>query len=77
MTPVESELRVPVFADVVDAAEKLRGHCYVTSVLEWHVLNERGGGHFLFNAEALQRTDSCKFRGAYTRAAAPARARRQ
>ena len=77
MTPVESELRVPVLADVVDAAERLRGHSYVTFVLESHVLNERVGGHFLFNAEALQRTGSCKFRGAYIRAAAPARARRQ
>lgn len=67
MTISSPELRIPEYADVVDAAEKLRGRAYITPILESPTLNERCGGRLLFKAEALQRTGSYKFRGAYNR----------
>jgi threonine dehydratase len=67
MPPVVSELRAPVFTDVLDAAEKIRGHAYVTPLLESPVLSARVGGRLLFKTESLQRTGSYKFRGAYNR----------
>jgi threonine dehydratase len=67
MSDLSLQLRIPGHADVVDAAEKIRGHAYVTPILESTTLNERCGGRLLFKAEALQRTGSYKFRGAYNR----------
>lgn len=61
------QLQEPVYADVVDAAEKLRGHAVVTPVLESAALNERVGGRLLIKAEPLQVAGSYKFRGAYNR----------
>ena len=57
--------RVPTFADVEAAAERLRGHAAVTPLLESPLLNERVGGRVLVKAEPLQRTGTFKFRGAY------------
>ncbi len=57
----------PVFADVEDAARRLRGHAVVTPLVESPLLNERLGGRLLVKAEMLQRTGSFKFRGAYNR----------
>ena len=58
---------LPTFADILDAAERLRGQAVCTPVLESASLNERVGGRLLFKAEALQRTGSFKFRGAFNR----------
>jgi threonine dehydratase len=57
--------RLPTFADVEAAAERLRGIAVRTPLLESEALNERGGGRVLLKAECLQRTGSFKFRGAY------------
>ncbi len=56
---------LPTFADVQAAAERLRGHAVVTPLLESPLLNEELGVRVLVKAEALQRTGSFKFRGAY------------
>ena len=56
---------LPTFADVQAAAERLRGHAVVTPLLESPLLNEELGVRVLVKAEALQRTASFKFRGAY------------
>ncbi|MCH9019326.1 MAG: threonine/serine dehydratase [Proteobacteria bacterium] len=58
---------LPTFADVEDAAERLRGRAVMTPLLESPLLNERIGGRVLVKAETLQRTGSFKFRGAYNR----------
>ena len=57
--------RPPAFADILDAAERLRAPALVTPLLESPLLNERLGGRVLVKAEPLQRTGSFKFRGAF------------
>jgi threonine dehydratase len=57
--------RLPTFADVEAAAERLRGVAVRTPLLESEALNARAGGRVLLKAECLQRTGSFKFRGAY------------
>lgn len=64
---MSTALTPPVFADLLSAQERLRGHAVVTPVLESPELNEQVGGRLLFKAESLQRTGSYKFRGAYNR----------
>ena len=60
-------LEAPSYADIVAASERLAGRAVVTPLLESPLLNERIGGRLLLKAEALQRTGSFKFRGAYNR----------
>jgi hypothetical protein len=55
----------PSFADVLDAAQRLRGKAVVTPLLESPALNALVGGRLLIKAEVLQRTGAFKFRGAY------------
>ncbi|MCH7930915.1 MAG: threonine/serine dehydratase [Proteobacteria bacterium] len=62
-----NDSNLPTFADVEDAAERLRGRAVMTPLLESPLLNERIGGRVLVKAETLQRTGSFKFRGAYNR----------
>ena len=57
----------PTFADVKDAALRLRGHAVRTPLVESARLNEHLGGRLLIKAEMLQRTGAFKFRGAYNR----------
>jgi threonine dehydratase len=64
---LSSHLRPPVLADVIDAAAQLRGQAVITPVLESEALNALAGGRLLCKAEALQKTGSYKFRGAYNR----------
>jgi len=52
-------------ADVTAAAECLRGWAVRTPLLEYPALNTKVGGRILLKVEALQRTGSFKFRGAY------------
>jgi threonine dehydratase len=61
------ETRPPVFADVVDAARRLRGRAVVTPLLRSDALDRQVGGRLLIKAEALQRAGSFKFRGAFNR----------
>jgi threonine dehydratase len=58
-------MRLPTFADIVDARARIAPHAHTTPLLEWSFLNERTGGRILAKVEALQRTGSFKFRGAY------------
>ncbi len=60
-------LELPGFADILAAAERLRGKAVKTPLLESALLNERTGGRVLIKPEVLQRTGSFKFRGAYNK----------
>lgn len=59
--------RLPTAADVDAAAVRLKGHAVRTPLLFSHVLSERTGARVFLKPEALQRTGSFKFRGAYNR----------
>jgi len=61
----DAPLKLPNYADVCAAAERLAGRAVRTPLLESHWLNERIGGRLLVKAEPLQRTGAFKFRGAY------------
>lgn len=63
----DQRLPEPSFADIEDAAKRLRGMAVLTPLLESSALNARLGGRLLVKAEPLQRTGSFKFRGAYNR----------
>ena len=56
-------------ADVRDAARRIEGVAVRTPLLELAPLNERVGHRVLVKVEALQRTGSFKFPGAYKRLA--------
>ena len=58
---------LPTFADVEDAAARLRGVANITPLLHADALDEAVGGRVFVKAECLQRTGSFKFRGAYNR----------
>lgn len=57
----------PTAAAVEQAAIRIADKAVVTPLLEWPALNERVGGRILMKPEALQRTGSFKFRGAYNK----------
>ena len=57
----------PRFEDILDAAGRLQGHAMETPLLRSDPLDEAVGGRVFVKAEALQRTGSFKFRGAYNR----------
>lgn len=54
----------PVHADVLAAAERLRGRVVRTPMLRHPLLDEMAGGTVVVKPEPLQRTGSFKFRGA-------------
>ena len=58
---------LPTFADVEDAARRLKGLAVRTPLLRSDVLDAAAGGRVFVKAECLQRTGSFKFRGAYNR----------
>ncbi len=58
---------LPVYEDVLEAAARLEDKTLRTPLLESPALNELAGGRLLVKAEALQRTGSFKFRGAFNR----------
>jgi threonine dehydratase len=62
---MEGADRLPSFAEVEAAAERLRGVAVRTPLLESAALDAQAGGRVLLKAECLQRTGSFKFRGAY------------
>jgi threonine dehydratase len=62
---MSADNRLPTFADVEAAAERLREVAVRTPLLESEALNQRVGGRILLKPECLQRTGSFKFRGAY------------
>jgi threonine dehydratase len=59
----------PTFADVEAAARRIAGQACETPLIENVALNAHVGGRVFLKVEALQRTGSFKFRGAYNRIA--------
>jgi threonine dehydratase len=57
----------PGLAEIEAAAARLAGHAVLTPLIESPALNEHIGGRVLIKAEALQRTGSFKFRGAFNK----------
>ena len=57
--------KLPTFADVVDAAERIAPFAVKTPLIEHPALNALTGGRILLKAENLQRVGAFKFRGAY------------
>lgn len=64
--PRAEEPTAPDIEGIERAAETLRPVAVRTPLLESHRLNEELDARILFKVEALQRTGSFKFRGAYT-----------
>ena len=62
--------RLPTFADVARAAERIAGVAHRTPVLTSRTADERAGASLFFKAENLQRAGAFKFRGAYNAIAA-------
>ncbi|GJD44677.1 L-threo-3-hydroxyaspartate ammonia-lyase [Methylobacterium cerastii] len=62
--------RLPTFADVARAAERIAGVAHRTPVLTSRTADERTGASLFFKAENLQRAGAFKFRGAYNAIAA-------
>jgi threonine dehydratase len=58
-------MELPTYADVVDAAERLKGIAHKTPVLTSRTADERTGAKLFFKCENFQRMGAFKFRGAY------------
>ena len=56
---------LPVFDDVLAAADRLAGHAHRTPVLRSTAIDELCGARLFFKCENLQRVGAFKFRGAY------------
>ncbi len=63
-------LRIPTYADVEAAADRIRGIAHRTPVLTSRLADERVGGSLFFKCENLQRVGAFKFRGACNAVAA-------
>jgi len=59
------DIRPPEFADVVAAAERLRGRAHRTPVLRSATADARSGASLFFKCENFQRMGAFKFRGAF------------
>jgi len=64
---MNAPVTLPAFADVEEAAARLRGRAVRTPLIESPALNARLGARVLLKAETLQVSGSFKFRGAYNR----------
>jgi threonine dehydratase len=62
-----SDVRVPDYGDVLEAARRMAGWAVATPLIDSPVLDERSGARILIKAEVLQRTGAFKFRGAWNR----------
>jgi threonine dehydratase len=58
---------LPTAAEVEQAAARIQGAAILTPLLQSSLLDARVGARVLLKVEALQRTGSFKFRGAYNR----------
>lgn len=56
---------MPTFQDVVDAANRLRGHAHHTPVLRSATADAMTGAQLFFKCENFQRMGAFKFRGAF------------
>lgn len=59
-----SALPIPAFADVLDAAARIRPHAHVTPMLRSTTLDAMSGARLHFKCENQQRVGAFKFRGA-------------
>ncbi|SQC93799.1 L-threonine dehydratase catabolic TdcB [Cedecea neteri] len=59
-----SELVLPVYDDVVAAAQRIEGHANRTPVMTSRTVNEEFGAEVFFKCENYQRMGAFKFRGA-------------
>jgi threonine dehydratase len=59
------QLVLPTYQDVLDAAERIRGHAHRTPVLTSRTLNGQLGAEVFFKCENYQRMGAFKFRGAF------------
>ena len=62
--------RVPTFADVQAAVERLSGNSIKTPLLRADMIDERVGKKVWFKAECLQKKNAFKYRGAFNRLSA-------
>ena len=69
-TLAAAPLRIPSFADVETAHQRVAGAAHRTPVLTSRTADERVGGELFFKAENLQRVGAFKFRGAFNAVAA-------
>ncbi|WP_297839710.1 threo-3-hydroxy-L-aspartate ammonia-lyase [Pseudomonas sp.] len=60
-----TQLILPTYQDVLDAAERIRGHAHRTPVLTSRTLNGQLGAEVFFKCENYQRMGAFKFRGAF------------
>src|ERR671926_360950 len=60
-----ASLRVPTFADVKAAADRILDVATITPVLTSRTANDATGATLFFKCENLQRAGAFKFRGAY------------
>jgi threonine dehydratase len=60
-----SEIRIPTYDDVLDAAARIAPFAVTTPLIESPMLNACVGGRVLLKLETLQRIGAFKFRGAY------------
>jgi threo-3-hydroxy-L-aspartate ammonia-lyase len=64
-TDAQAAPRLPTFADVERARERLRGHAHRTPVVTSRTLDALVGAQVFLKCENLQRMGAFKFRGAY------------
>lgn len=62
---MKTDLDLPTYADVLKAAEVLKGVAHKTPVMTSRRLNKEVGGEVFFKCENFQRIGAFKFRGAY------------
>ena len=60
-----TDLPLPTYADVCDAAERIAGHAHRTPVLSSRTIDAELGASLFFKCENLQRMGAFKFRGAF------------
>jgi len=58
-------MKLSTYADIVDAAERIRGIAHKTPVLTSDTANFKSGAELFFKCENFQRMGAFKFRGAY------------
>jgi len=56
---------LPTYADVVAAAERIKGHAHRTPVMTSRIVDENLGAQVFFKCENFQRMGAFKFRGAF------------
>ena len=70
LAQLTDNIPIPAYADVLAAADRIRGFAVRTPLLRSDSLDAITGGRVFVKPECLQRTGSFKFRGAYNRLSA-------